>query len=327
MREIGDFDGSLLLIEIGCRAAERQSEVQTAFKLLQAHLLNTKGVVLWLLFDYSQSKLALEQALAIRSQLLDEDDVELIGTKANLASLTAAEGRYKEAQILYRQAEEDNDRSKEATHAKRLASCRYAATHGRLHTELGQLEEAERHLERSRTILASGEDNALYRRAIEYCFGNLRLAENKLLEAKQCYKVCLETFAQAITDKDQVRTCGCYYKLAVIEMLEGQPQAARYEESLDASRCVLMLMMLNRMNLREASNIALQINSMGWQGRITLLDANILRKFPEFERTQRETAEQLERRADAIKAALQAISGEEETAEKGFHLYIPWQTR
>lgn len=66
---------------------------------------------------------------------------------------------------------------------------------------------------------------------------------------------------------------------------------------------------------------------MGWQGRIAILDCMILRRFPAFAQTQTETVEQLEKRADALRAALQANSEEAETTEKGFHLYIPWQNR
>lgn len=227
MREINDFDGSLLLVEIGCKAAKNIDHPQRTSELLTAHLLNTKGVVSWLTYDYTTSKLALEESVRIRRQFLESDDIELIGTTANLASLTAAEGRYGEAKSLYESCERDHDSSKQTHQAKRLASCRYAATLGRLETEVGNFEEAERHLIRSEKILAVGEDNALYRRAIQYCFGNLRLAERRLTEAETHYRTCLDSFDEAIVNKDQLRSCGCYYKLAVIKMLEAQPLIAR----------------------------------------------------------------------------------------------------
>jgi tetratricopeptide (TPR) repeat protein len=190
------------------------------WELLVAHLFNTQGVVLWNQYDYTQSREAINKALEIRSKHMRKDDIELIGTKANLASLVAAEGRYTEAQTLYREAEQDHNDSSEDAAAKRLASCRYAATQGRLHTELHNFNDAERELQRSLSILNAGEDNHLYRRAIEYCFGNLRLGEHQLTEAEQYYQSCLDDYPKAVTDKDQIRSCGCHYKLGHIALMK-----------------------------------------------------------------------------------------------------------
>lgn len=198
LREINDFDGSLLLVQIGCKAAKSITvHPRPTSELLTAHLLNTKGVVSWLMYDYSTSKLALEESVKIRRQFMKSDDIKLIGTTANLASLTAAEGRYREAKSLYENSRRDYETSKQTDEAKRLDSCRYAATLGRLETELGNFGEAERHLVRSQKLLASDNDNALYRRAIQYCFGNLRLAERKLTEAETHYRTCLDSFDAA----------------------------------------------------------------------------------------------------------------------------------
>ncbi|KAF2806716.1 uncharacterized protein BDZ99DRAFT_573452 [Mytilinidion resinicola] len=278
LREINDFDGSLSLIETGVRAAEQNPDLQAEWELLIAHLLNTKGVVLWIQYDYTRSQEALERSRDIRSQ------------------------------ELYQQAEKDHDKSPDGAYAKRLASCRYAATQGRLHTELGAFLEAEKDLQRSLRILTSGEDNVLYRRAIEYCFGNLRLAENHLSKAKTHYQSCLdpEVYPKSVTEKDQLRSCGCHYKLGYIALLDDQPEVA--DESL-----------------QKASDLATETGSLGWQGRITTLQASLRRKFPEVSYIQGDTHDQLDRRAGAIRAALAALSAEEEGSGKDFHIYILWQ--
>ncbi|KAF2105612.1 hypothetical protein BDV96DRAFT_694735 [Lophiotrema nucula] len=308
LREIHDFEGSLLFVDVGLDAMKQAGTSSAEWELLHAHLLNTRGVVLWNQYDYTESKDALERARDIRSRHMAKDNIELIGTKANLASLVAAEGHYEEAQELYRQAEQDHDESAEDAAAKRLASCRYAATQGRLHTELGNFSKAEDELKRSLGFLNAGEDNILYRRAIDYCFGNLRLAERDITDAKHHYGACLDGYPASVTGKDQIRSCGCYYKLGYIALLEGNVSFADEQ-------------------LRKASVLASKIGSMGWQGRILTLQSDLLRKHPELAANRGDTPEKLSRRADAIRAALASQSAEEEGSGKEFHIYTPWQTR
>jgi hypothetical protein len=80
-------------------------------------------------------------------------------------------------------------------------------------------------------------------------------------------------------------------------------------------------------HLWKASDLASQIGSMGWQGRIATLQARLIQEHPELASIQRDSPEQLQRRADALRAALASLSAEEEGPGKEFHIYIPWQTR
>ncbi|RYN86288.1 hypothetical protein AA0119_g13043 [Alternaria tenuissima] len=308
LREINDYDGALFFIETGISASKHLSTFTSEAELLVAHLRNTRGVVLWNHYDYTGSRRELQEALRVRTKHMEKDNIELIGTKANLASLVAAEGRYAEARELYREAEQDHDQSSEDPASKRLASCRYAATQGRLHTELKNFTAAGQELHRSLNILNSGEDNALYRRAIEYCFANLRLAENDLAEARIHYEKCLNEYDKAVTDKDQVRSCGCYYKLGHIALLT--------QDGVEAAD-----------QLEKAANIASEIRSMGWQGRIATLQATLVQQHPELAARPDINSVQLQRRADALRAALASLSAEEEGLGKEFHIYTPWQTR
>jgi hypothetical protein len=80
-------------------------------------------------------------------------------------------------------------------------------------------------------------------------------------------------------------------------------------------------------HLQKASELASQIGSMGWQGRIATLQARLPQEHPELTSVQRDTPEQLQRQTDALRAALASLSAEEEGLGKDFHIYIPWQTR
>lgn len=66
---------------------------------------------------------------------------------------------------------------------------------------------------------------------------------------------------------------------------------------------------------------------MGRQGLIAMPQAKLLEEYPEIEANQGGTPEQLQRRVDALRAALASLSAEEECLGKDFHIYIPWQTR
>ena len=174
------------LVDIGLQAAGSDHEIITA------HLLNTSGVVKELTYQYSSSRKALEECLNIRLVALGAAHLETTGVKMNLASIVAAQGQYDVALKLYQQAEEES--MEVSAQDRRLASCRYAANYGRCFTQLEEFANARLHLRRSRDILDSGKDNLLYRRAIEYCFGNLNLAENKLEVARANYRSCLDAY-------------------------------------------------------------------------------------------------------------------------------------
>ena len=49
----------------------------------------------------------------MRTEHMQKDNIEPIGTKRNLASLVAAGRRYEEAQVLYREAENNANESNE----------------------------------------------------------------------------------------------------------------------------------------------------------------------------------------------------------------------
>jgi hypothetical protein len=79
--------------------------------------------------------------------------------------------------------------------------------------------------------------------------------------------------------------------------------------------------------LEKAANIASEIRSMGWQGRIATLQATLVQQHPELAARPDINSVQLQRRADALRAALASLSAEEEGLGKEFHIYTPWQTR
>lgn len=201
------------LVDIGLQA------VRPEHKIITAHLLNTSGVVKELTYQYFSSRKALEECLNIRSRALGSVHLETTGVKMNLASIVAAQGQYDVALALYQQAEEES--MEVSAQDRRLASCRYAANYGRCFTQLGEFAKARLHLQRSRDILDSGKDNLLYRRAIEYCFGNLSLAEKKLEDARASYRSCLDDYTEDILEKNLHMTCGCHYKLSLTEMQLG----------------------------------------------------------------------------------------------------------
>jgi len=213
-RELADFESATELVEIGLEGAQEDQH-----ELIVGHLLNTLGVVKDLTHEYHLSRQALERCLQIRLRHLGPDHLETNGVKTNLASIIASQGQYDVALELFQQAEKASTSS--SAQDKRLASCRYAANYGRCFTQLGEYAKAREHLQRSRDILDSGRDNSIYRRAIDHCFGNLNLAEQLLEAAKANYETCLKGYAEDIMAKNQLLTCGCHYKIALIEMQSG----------------------------------------------------------------------------------------------------------
>ncbi|CAM1505658.1 Fc.00g112950.m01.CDS01 [Cosmosporella sp. VM-42] len=302
-RELGDYENSIKLVDIGVKAAGGHHEV------LIAHLLNTAGVSKELRYDYVLSRKDLEKSLEIRSRVLGDDHLETTGVKQNLASIIAAQGQYNEALKLYQEAELASTRF--SAQEKRLASCRYAANYGRCFIELGQLEEARSSLVRSLEILNSGNDNPVYRRAIEYCFGNLNLAEGNLRDAKTNYEKCLNGYPDGILEKNQLLSCGCCYKLSLIEMELGNTDAALT-------------------HLQSAMKWAQELDSQGYTGRILLLKADFARKHALDPSKLEESEEEINLRISAVRSNLEGIMSGHELLENPndiFMLFVPWQVR
>lgn len=214
-----------MLAEIGIEAA---GESSTQHDLVKSHLLNSLGVARSGLFQFDAATAALSLSLTIRARELGDDHLETTGTQQNLASLVADRGDYAGSLKLYRAAEASLAVSgaRFTAQQRRLALCRYAANYGRCLTELGKHGEAHVALARSVELLDSGPDNHVYRRAIEYCFGNLNMAEGRQAEAAVRYSVCLNHFGLSIQEKSPLLTCGCHYKLAGIALQEDRPMDA-----------------------------------------------------------------------------------------------------
>lgn len=175
-------------------------------------------------YEYEFAKEALTKALEVRIRIYGNAHQETGDTRQNLASLTAARGFYAEAYQLYKDAEAAT--TEHSFNEKRLAACQYAANYGRCLTMQGEYEGARKNLVKSRDILKKGADNPIFRRAIEYCFGNLNLAEGKLNEARTNYLECLNGYDDLIKDKNRPLTCGCHIKLASIAMEHNHPEIA-----------------------------------------------------------------------------------------------------
>ena len=58
-----------------------------------------------------------------------------------------------------------------------------------------------------------------------------------------------------------------------------------------------------------------------------MLQAKLLEQYLDLAANQGRTPEQLQRRADDLRAALALLSVEEEDFGKDFHIYVLWQTR
>ncbi|KPM45954.1 hypothetical protein AK830_g652 [Neonectria ditissima] len=302
-RELSDFESASELVEIGLEAAGDQHEIITA------HLLNTAGVVKELTYEYSLSREALQKSLDIRLRVLGADHLETNGVKTNLASIIAAQGQYDEALALYEEAEKASTGS--SAQDKRLASCRYAANYGRCFTEMGEYTKARLNLVRSRDILNSGKDNPVYRRAIEYCFGNLNLAEQNFEDARVNYGECLTGYSKEILAKNTLLTCSCHYKLSLIEMRLGHQEAV-----------------LKHIN--DAMNLAQKINAQGYVGRILLVKSKLAQKGGLDRLALGESEEEIQLKINAVRDNLEAQMSDDDLSQTRisiFDYFIPWQAR
>ncbi|KAM5347851.1 hypothetical protein ACJ41O_007675 [Fusarium nematophilum] len=312
-REVSDFESAAELVEIGLEASRGQ---QTA---ITAHLLNTSGVIKELTYQYSPARKVLEECLDIRLKILGADHLETNGVKTNLASIMAAQGDYSAALRLYREAEEASTGS--SAQEKRLSSCRYAANYGRCFTELGEYAKARLSLERARDILNSGTDNLVYRRAIEYCFGNLDLAEKKFGDARASYQRCLGDYSQEILEKNTLLTCGSYYKLSLLEShLDNQELA--YDRSVEADAD-------SSEHLTAAMKLAQKTGAQGYVGRILLLKLEFVQKN-RGQINLWESGGEIELKIKAVRNNLAAqLCGQDipQDSDKIFGYFIPWQAR
>lgn len=222
LREIGSYNGALELVDIGLTLSGGDHEIRIA------NLVNIGGIASERLLQLDQARKYYERALEIRARILGDGHQETCGMKQNLACVTAGEGQYGLALQLFEAAEKGITMS--TPQEKRLATHRFAANYGRCLIRLGEFEKARENLVRGREILDSGKDVPIYRRSLEYCFGNLNLAEKRLDDAKVNYQTCLTAFPDHILGKNQrVLSCGCHYKLARIAMEQGDFDSARYD--------------------------------------------------------------------------------------------------
>ncbi|UPK96790.1 hypothetical protein LCI18_007725 [Fusarium solani-melongenae] len=203
----------------------------------------------------------------------------------NLASIVAAQGQYDVALRLYQQAEEES--MEVSAQDRRLAS--------------------------SRDILDSGKDNLLYRRAIEYCFGNLNLAENKLEDAQASYRSCLDDYIEDSLEKNTHMTCGCHYKLSLMEMQLGDQERA----------------VVGSGHLDDAMRMAQKANAQGYIGRILTLKLEFARKDESHQPDLGDPGE-IQLRIKAVRSSLEAQSSGLEmphSPDRIFEYFIPWQAR
>ncbi|KAK6211555.1 hypothetical protein QIS74_10819 [Colletotrichum tabaci] len=305
LREMLDFEGSLELVEIGKQAGSTEHEV------LVAHLLNTEGVVKQNTYEYVAAQDALKRSQVIRQRLLGSDHPESTGILQNLASIVAAQCQYQKALQLYQEAEEVSTWPSEQD--RRLAACRFAANYARLNTQLGNFSVARSNIERSLEILETGADNPIYRRAIEYCFGNLELQEGNWGEAKNRYRQCLDSYADDIRSKNPFLTCGCYYKLAIAESKEGDHQVALG-------------------HLKSGMDLADTLDPQGWVGRMLLLKAHLAQAANLSQEELGDTPATIALKIKGVRKNLESLVPnttvqELEDPDDIFMLFIPWQTR
>lgn len=313
LREIGSYNGALELVDIGLTLSGGDHEIRIA------NLVNIGGIASERLLQLDQARKYYERALEIRARILGDGHQETCGMKQNLACVTAGEGQYGLALQLFEAAEKGITMS--TPQEKRLATHRFAANYGRCLIRLGEFEKARENLVRGREILDSGKDVPIYRRSLEYCFGNLNLAEKRLDDAKVNYQTCLTAFPDHILGKNQrVLSCGCHYKLARIAMEQGDFDSAR--DHID-----------------EALALAQRNDSQGYIGRILLLKRSFIQAYDHGESGSEDAIRELSMRIEAIRLDLESLLVEynleklfagretQQNPDKLFEFFITWQTR
>ncbi|KAK0610060.1 hypothetical protein B0T17DRAFT_658600 [Bombardia bombarda] len=313
---IRDFDGAIELINIGLRAAAYGKH-----DIFVAHLLNTRGVVKELTYQYQKAEQALEKSVTIWMRILGHLHLQSNVTLMNLASVRAAQGDYVQALQLYKHV--DLAIAWFTDHEKQFALFRLAVNVGRCFAAIccGRYAGVCKDLLRIRDGIPHGwRESEPYRRKIEYWIGNLSLADgNKLEKAETSYRLCLTTrYPHEGTKENALLTVACYYKLAAVEFELSRGDPYRYPAALQ--------------HVNMAINLAKKYKSQGYLGRALLLKEEIARSTPStyFE----EPPENIRSKVDAVEAdlkqRLQKLPNERVvlgTPLEIFCHFIPWQVR
>jgi serine/threonine protein kinase/Tfp pilus assembly protein PilF len=179
-----------------------------------------------------------ERALALRRQILGEDDPDTLGSINDVGALLLAMGKIRDAEPLYRQALSGFRRVLGDMHPDTLSTM---CNLGHLLHEKGEFAEAEpllrEALERRRRVL--GENDPGTMESLNN-LGALLLDERKLEEAEPLYREALERYRRVLGDNNP-RTMGSMNNMAYLLAKRGKLESAEtlYREALERRRRVL----------------------------------------------------------------------------------------
>ena len=142
--EVGDYGEIFRLLDVAYAVCDDKESLN------YAHLRNTAGSCYFELNNLGECRTAYEEALRIRSRLLDPDNEELMNTINNMGNLEQAEGNYEKALELFSRAREARMNAGEET---RLALSLTLMGIGRTYESMKQFAEAQREYEEAEGVI------------------------------------------------------------------------------------------------------------------------------------------------------------------------------
>lgn len=302
--EIADYDECLNIIQIGCTASEDHSSTT------YAHLLNTRASTYYELNRLGPSRQAIEAALAIRQQVLPENDPEVAISLANLGNVEAAEGNLDDALLLFQEAAAIRESIGDS--AATMLGLNYLQL-GRVFFQKGDHQHAYDLYQRSEGIFNKRVGrNRSYTADLHYAYGNLEFAKANYFAAGRAYELC-RRISMDYNPLHPLTSAACY-KLA----------CAEYAQNHHKKALNLLEKALEIADIRSSGTVDGTCARIMWKKAEVLLDEPVGTRrdeghklVTEVELRQTEIAEKLgiDLRLDEVQEA--------EDKEKTFDLLVP----
>ncbi len=222
---------SITAREILDRGAERIRTELTDQPLVQAQLMFTIGSVYRELGLFAEARPLLEQAMSMQSERLDAGDPALLASRMALGRLAQQQGRFADAESLYRQSLQATDSV--GTPDDRKAQAFILSTLGGMMVTRGQYASADSVLTRAVALrdAAGAPEDAEFARTLR-TLASSYLADGRYAEAEPVYKRALAIYERVVgaDHPDVGRTLSnlgvVYYQLGQYDQAEREYQRA-----------------------------------------------------------------------------------------------------
>lgn len=212
--EVADYAECIDMMNIACSACDDKSS------LLYSHLLNALGSSYVEVNKLKKGRAVFDEALKIRVRKLDEDDLQLASTYANIGNIDTSQGNFDEAQESFekaariRQARGEEQDLNVGLAFLQLGRNWFLRSRDETYHAIKMYDKAET------CFMRSAGKSQPYMAHLYYARGNLELERGELMTAnmqyEKCRDVCLNLWPV------HPLTCAVYYKIGCVYIARGR---------------------------------------------------------------------------------------------------------